>query len=99
MSDPVPAPARRRYTGLIGAVLVTVLLALYVGLVEEHGHQIGDRMPASGPHVVDRAIVARSIEVDLTKAPPPPGTPSTPPAPIPRATGTAPPSSPNPQAT
>ncbi|HEU4614763.1 MAG TPA: hypothetical protein VFS15_21875, partial [Kofleriaceae bacterium] len=47
---------------------------LYVGLVEEHGHQIGDRMPASGPHVVDRAIVARSIEVDLTKAPPPPGT-------------------------
>lgn len=47
---------------------------LYVGLVEEHGHQIGDRMAASGPHVVDRAIVARTIEVDLTKAPPPPGT-------------------------
>ena len=47
---------------------------LYVGLVAEHGHQIGDRMAASGPHVTDRAIVARTIDVDLTKAPPPPGT-------------------------
>lgn len=33
MTEPVPAPARRRYAGLIGAVLVTLLLALYVGLV------------------------------------------------------------------
>lgn len=33
MSEPVPAPARRRYTGLVGAVLVTVLLAIYVGVV------------------------------------------------------------------
>ena len=33
MSEPVPAPAHRRYTGLIGAVLVTGLLAIYVGLV------------------------------------------------------------------
>ena len=33
MTEPVPAPARRRYGGLIGAALVTVLLALYVGLV------------------------------------------------------------------
>ena len=33
MSVPVPAPARRRYTGLIGAAIITVLLALYVGLV------------------------------------------------------------------
>lgn len=33
MSEPVPAPARRRYSGLIGAVVITALLALYVGLV------------------------------------------------------------------
>ena len=33
MSQQLPAPARRRYAGLIGAVLVTALLALYVGLV------------------------------------------------------------------
>ena len=33
MSEQVPAPARRRYSGLIGAVVITVLLALYVGLV------------------------------------------------------------------
>jgi cytochrome c-type biogenesis protein CcmH/NrfG len=33
VSGPVPAPARRRYAGLVGAVLITVLLALYVGLV------------------------------------------------------------------
>ncbi|NVB82235.1 MAG: hypothetical protein HOV81_27895 [Kofleriaceae bacterium] len=47
---------------------------LYVGLVQEHGHQIGDRMAASGPSVVDRAIVAATIDVDLSKAPPPAGT-------------------------
>lgn len=47
---------------------------LYVGLVQVGKHQIGDRMPASGEHVVDRAIVARTIEVDLSKAPPPLGT-------------------------
>jgi hypothetical protein len=50
---------------------------LYVGLVEVGKHQIGDRMNAyttSGPYVVDRAIVARTIEVDLSKAPPPLGT-------------------------
>lgn len=33
MADPVPVPERRRYTGLIGAVLVTALLAIYVWLV------------------------------------------------------------------
>jgi cytochrome c-type biogenesis protein CcmH/NrfG len=33
VSGQVPAPARRRYGGLVGAVLVTALLALYVGLV------------------------------------------------------------------
>jgi hypothetical protein len=47
---------------------------LYVGLVEQGKHQLGDRMPASGANVVDRAIVARAIEVDMSKAPPPPGT-------------------------
>lgn len=49
-------------------------LTLYVGLVEDGGRQIGDRMAASGEHVVDRAVVARTIEVDMAKAPPPPGT-------------------------
>lgn len=33
MSGQVPAPARRRYAGLAGAVVITVLLGLYVGLV------------------------------------------------------------------
>jgi hypothetical protein len=49
-------------------------LTLYVGLVEAGGNQIGDRMAASGEQVVDRAIVARTIDVDMAKAPPPPGT-------------------------
>jgi len=47
---------------------------VYIGLLEAGGHQIGDRMQATGANVVDRAIVARAIEVDLSKAPPPPGT-------------------------
>jgi hypothetical protein len=53
---------------------------LYVGLVADHGHQIGDRMfaqPAPGGNpavVVDRAVIARVLDVDLSKAPPPPGT-------------------------
>lgn len=47
---------------------------LYVGLVEAGGHQIGDRMPVTGGNVVDRAIVAREIAVDMSKAPPPAGT-------------------------
>lgn len=49
-------------------------MTLYIGLVEDGRHQIGDRMAASGEHVVDRAIVARTIEIDMAKAPPPPGT-------------------------
>jgi hypothetical protein len=49
-------------------------VTLYVGLVEAGKHQLLDRMKASGPNVVDRAIAARTIEVDLSKAPPPPGT-------------------------
>jgi hypothetical protein len=47
---------------------------LTVGLVGVGKHGVGDRMAASGPHVQDRAIVARVFEVDLSKAPPPPGT-------------------------
>ncbi len=41
MSDPVPAP-RRDHTGLIGAVLVTGLLAIYVGLVVVRAVQLID---------------------------------------------------------
>lgn len=47
---------------------------LYVGLVADGGHQLGDRMAASGPNTLDRAVIARTIQVDLTKAPPPQGT-------------------------
>lgn len=53
-----------------------------VGLIQQHGHDVGDRMAASGPNVVDRAIIARTASVDLSKAPPPPGTVY-----IPRAAG------------
>jgi hypothetical protein len=50
---------------------------LFVGLVEQHGRQLGDRMPVSAADaavVKDRAIIARTFKVDLSKAPPPPGT-------------------------
>jgi hypothetical protein len=47
---------------------------LTVGLIKDDGHDVGDRMAASGAHVVDRAIVAKMFDVDLSKAPPPPGT-------------------------
>lgn len=47
---------------------------LFVGLIQVGGHQLGDRMACSGPHVLDRAILAQSFQVDLSKAPPPPGT-------------------------
>ena len=47
---------------------------LYVGLIHVGGHDLGDRMPATGPKVVDRAIVARTFNVDLSRAPPPIGT-------------------------
>jgi hypothetical protein len=52
-------------------------VTLYVGLEVEHGHQVGDRMftvPSGPPSVVDRAIIARTLDVDLSKAPPPAGT-------------------------
>ncbi len=47
---------------------------LQVGLVWDGGNQLGDRMAAIGPNVVDRAINARTIEIDMAKAPPPLGT-------------------------
>ena len=46
---------------------------IYVGLIQVGGHQVGDRMAATGPGVVDRAIT-RELPVDLSKAPPPLGT-------------------------
>ena len=46
---------------------------LTVGLIAVHGHDIGDRMAATGEHVADRAVVARTMPVDLSKAPPPQG--------------------------
>jgi hypothetical protein len=50
---------------------------IYVGLIADGGHQLGDRMftvPSAPPAVIDRAIVARSFQIDLSKAPPPAGT-------------------------
>jgi len=47
---------------------------LYVGLIAAGAHGIGDRMAASGAHTQDRAVIARVIDVDLSRAPPPPGT-------------------------
>src|SRR5262245_6496409 len=55
---------------------------LYVGLIAIGEHGIGDRMVASGPGTLDRAVVARAIDIDLSKAPPPPGTVY-----VPRASG------------
>ncbi|MDB4955208.1 MAG: putative lipoprotein [Myxococcales bacterium] len=50
------------------------LATLYVGLIHVGGHDVGDRIAASGPNVVDRAITARTFEIDLSRAPPPIGT-------------------------
>lgn len=47
---------------------------LYVGLIHVGGHDIGDRMAATGPNTLDNAVIAKTIPVDLSKAPPPPGT-------------------------
>jgi len=58
---------------------------LLVGLIAVGEHGIGDRMAASGPHTQDRAVVARTLEVDLSKAPPPPGTVYVPRATVPIA--------------
>ncbi|HEU4728041.1 MAG TPA: carbohydrate-binding family 9-like protein, partial [Kofleriaceae bacterium] len=55
---------------------------LSVGLIAIGQHGPGDRMAAVGPHTQDRAVIARVIEIDLAKAPPPAGTVY-----VPRATG------------
>ena len=47
---------------------------MYVGLIRVGGHDVGDRMAASGPNTLDRAVIAKVIDVDLSKAPPPLGT-------------------------
>jgi Carbohydrate family 9 binding domain-like len=47
---------------------------LSIGLISSGAHGVGDRMAAEGPTVVDRAVTARVFDVDLSKAPPPPGT-------------------------
>jgi hypothetical protein len=55
---------------------------LYVGLVRVGGHDDASRMTAVGTNVQQDAAVAATFDVDLSKAPPPPGTIY-----IPRATG------------
>lgn len=47
---------------------------LYMGLVRTEGHAIGDRMVASGPKTFERAIITNVFDIDLSKAPPSPGT-------------------------
>ena len=52
---------------------------LTVGLIRVGEHGTGDRMLATAPPgrptlVMDRAVVARTLKVDLSKAPPPAGT-------------------------
>ena len=47
---------------------------LTVGLIAVGEHGLGDRMAVSGAHTQDRAVIARVVDVDLSKAPPPPGT-------------------------
>ena len=45
-----------------------------VGLIGLGEHGVGDRLKTSGPHTQDRAVIARVLDVDLSRAPPPPGT-------------------------
>ncbi|MFN0250376.1 MAG: sugar-binding protein [Kofleriaceae bacterium] len=47
---------------------------IYVGLIEIGQHGTLDRMPATGPNTFDNAVIAAKLDVDLSKAPPPPGT-------------------------
>ncbi len=56
---------------------------LYMGLIAVGAHGLGDRLAATGSHTEDRAVIARTITVDLSKAPPPPGTVYVPRAPGP----------------
>jgi hypothetical protein len=47
---------------------------ILVGLIEVGRHGTLDRMAASGPRTQDRAVVARVLEIDTARAPPPAGT-------------------------
>ncbi|HEY4238515.1 MAG TPA: carbohydrate-binding family 9-like protein [Kofleriaceae bacterium] len=67
IEDPVDLAVRPDWKSQSARVLV--------GLVRIGGHGDGDRMAVPpGPKVVDRAIIAADVPVDLTKAPPPQGT-------------------------
>ncbi|MEJ7597652.1 MAG: biopolymer transporter ExbD [Kofleriaceae bacterium] len=48
--------------------------SVLVGLIEVGKHGTLDRMPAAGPRTLDSAVVAATLTVDLTRAPPPKGT-------------------------
>ena len=50
------------------------MATLQVGLIALGEHGVGDRMEATGPNVVDRAVVAKTFDIDLARAPPPPDT-------------------------
>ncbi|HEV7556062.1 MAG TPA: carbohydrate-binding family 9-like protein [Kofleriaceae bacterium] len=52
----------------------STVATLYVGLIAVGKHGTGDRMAASGPHTLDRAIIAHTFAVDLSHAPAPAGT-------------------------
>jgi hypothetical protein len=47
---------------------------LVVGFYQPRKHRIVDRMAVAGGEVVDRALVVATLEIDLSRAPPPPGT-------------------------
>ncbi len=47
---------------------------ILVGLIEVGRHGTLDRMAAAGPRTQDRAVVARVLEIDTARAPPPAGT-------------------------
>lgn len=46
---------------------------LVVGLFQQGKHKLTDRMEVTGEGVVDRALPVATLQVDLSKAPPPPG--------------------------
>jgi hypothetical protein len=47
---------------------------LWIGLVRRSGHRISDRLVVRSGPTRDQAVIARRFTVDLSKAPPPPGT-------------------------
>ncbi|MGN6103955.1 MAG: hypothetical protein ACTHU0_02520, partial [Kofleriaceae bacterium] len=66
IADPQPITIRPDWRSPSATVLV--------GLIEVGRHGTLDRMEVAGPRTQDRAIVARVLEIDLSRAPPPPGT-------------------------